>query len=373
MGATETVDGLPGGGSELARILEKVNGSPSTIRDVAKRWRGTAGSVSTRTGRLSTAVKNINTGWQGDSADEFVKYMRNYQVAGDAVNDLLGGCAGTLDSIADALETAHSKVNGICEGVLAQVRSFRTQNPDATQEDFDKAIAPVVRKAVGDAQTHLSTANKAVGEAEAAIRKTIKAKHASFKAIKQAGDDAFGTTGWQPTPAPKWTTTFLASADGGGAASPASYSGASTVASGGGPDATTAYSGGAATPVPFVTGNGTGADIVNAARQHLGKPYVWGSNGPSSFDCSGLVYYAMNQAGIKIGDATADVYQASGHAITGQPQPGDLVFFGQPAHHVGIYVGNGQMIHAPRTGDVVKVSTVASNASLGPITYRRFT
>ncbi|MEV0145225.1 MULTISPECIES: NlpC/P60 family protein [unclassified Nonomuraea] len=368
MGATETVDGLPGGGSELAGILQKVNGSPSTIRDVAKRWRGTAGKVGTGTGRLATAVKNINTGWQGGSADEFVKYMRNYQVAGDALNDVLSGCAGTLDSVADALETAHSKVNGICEGVLAQVRSFRTQNPDATQADFDKAIAPVVQQAIGEAETHVSTANKAVGDAETAIRKAIKAKHASFKAIKQAGDDAFGTTGWQPTPVPKWTTTSLASADGGGGASPASYSAPST----GGSGATAAYSGGAATPVPFVTGNGTGADIVNAARQHIGKPYVWGSNGPSSFDCSGLVYYALNQSGIKIGDATAAVYQASGQAVTGPPQPGDLVFFGQPAHHVGIYAGDGQMIHAPRPGDVVKVSTVASNASLGPVTYRRF-
>ncbi|MEV0194832.1 NlpC/P60 family protein [Nonomuraea sp. NPDC050691] len=372
MGATESVDGLPGGGSTLAGILEKVTGDPSGIREVAKRWRGAAGKVSTGTGKLGTAVKNINAGWQGDSADEFVKYMRNYQVAGDAFHDTLTGCAGSLDYVADALETARSKVSGICEGVLAQVRSFKQTNPDATQADFDKAIAPVVRQAVGEAETHLASADKAVDDAEKAIRDKIKAKTVSFKGIKQASDDAFGTSGWQPTPVPKFGTTSLAGYDGGagGGAGPGGYSGVAHGATGGG---ATSFSGGAATPVPVVTGSGTGADIVNAARQHLGKPYIWGANGPSAFDCSGLVYYAMNQAGIKVGDATAESYRVSGHAVTGPPQPGDLVFFGQPATHIGIYIGDGQMIHAPKPGDVVKQSSVASNASIGVISYRRFT
>ncbi|MBN6050456.1 C40 family peptidase, partial [Nonomuraea sp. RK-328] len=373
MGATETVDGLPGGGSTLAGILEKVTGNPSGIREVAKRWRGAAGKVNTGTGKLGTAVKNINTGWQGESADEFVKYMRNYKVAGDAFHDTLSGCAGSLDTLAEAVEDAHSKVNGICEGVLAQVRSYRKSNPDATQEDFDKAIAPVVRQAIGEAETHLSTANKAVDDAAKAIRQQLNAKQVSFKGIRQAGDDAFGTTGWQPTPVPKFGITSLAGYDGGGAAggtAPAVHSGSAPGATGG---VATSFSGGAATPVPVVTGNGTGADIVNAARQHLGRPYIWGANGPTAFDCSGLVYYAMNQAGIKVGDATAESYRVSGHAVTGPPQPGDLVFFGRPATHIGIYIGDGQMIHAPKPGDVVKVSSVASNASIGAISYRRFT
>ncbi|NUW36961.1 C40 family peptidase [Nonomuraea sp. SMC257] len=371
MGATETVDGLPGGGTTLAGMLAKVNGNPAGIRDVARRWRGTAGKVSTGTGKLGTAVKNIDAGWQGGSADDFVKYMRNYQVAGDALHDTLSGCAGSLDTVADALETAHSKVNGICANVLAQVRSFKKSNPDATQAEFDKAIAPLVRQAIGDAEPHVSTANKAVGDAEKAIRESIKAKQVTFRGIKQVSDDPFGTTGWQPTPVPKFGTTSLAGYDGGasGGAAPGVYPGSSSGASGG---VGTSFAGGG-TPVPIVSGTGTGADIVNAARQHLGKPYIWGANGPSAFDCSGLVYYAMNQAGIKVGDATAESYRLSGNAVTGPPQPGDLVFFGQPATHIGIYIGDGQMIHAPKPGDVVKQSSVASNAGIGVISYRRFT
>ncbi|WP_248961041.1 C40 family peptidase [Sphaerisporangium perillae] len=130
-------------------------------------------------------------------------------------------------------------------------------------------------------------------------------------------------------------------------------------------------SGGGGQAIPFtVTGHGTGADIVAAARSHLGAPYVWGADGPNAFDCSGLVHVALNEAGIEIGDATAAGYQASGHLITGPPQPGDIVFFGDPPSHCGIYIGDGKMINAPHTGDVVKVQDVAGGKS--PITFRRF-
>src|SRR5690606_5919094 len=122
--------------------------------------------------------------------------------------------------------------------------------------------------------------------------------------------------------------------------------------------------------IPYVIGDGTGADIVNAARQHLGKPYIWGANGPNAFDCSGLVYYVLNQAGIKIGDNTAAGYQMSGKPISGPPQPGDIVFFGQPPTHCGIYIGDGKMIHAPHSGAVVEIDNVAGRS---PITFRRFT
>ncbi len=97
--------------------------------------------------------------------------------------------------------------------------------------------------------------------------------------------------------------------------------------------------------------------ILNEAYAQLGKPYVWGATGTGSFDCSGFTQFVYeNAAGI---DITRTTYSQIGE---GQPvnqdqlQPGDLVF--PHAGHVGIYVGNGQMIHAPQTGDVVKVSPV---------------
>ncbi|WP_162795644.1 WXG100 family type VII secretion target [Nonomuraea lactucae] len=352
----EELAGLPGGGDELAAILRKVNGTPETIRGIATRWEGTATKVSTNTGKLRTAVKNIDSAWHGSSADAFVTHMRDYGTAGDGLHDVLKTAATTLRTTAQTLETAEAKVRGFCDTLLGQVRTFRTNNPKATQAEFDEAIAPLVREILPDARKHLADADEAVNDAEKKIRLKLDGREMTFEGITPPGDE---THDWRPTTVPDWSKTTLASTDGGGAQNPAASSYAST----GGP------AGGDAPAIPYVRGNGTGADIVAAARQHLGKPYIWGANGPSAFDCSGLVYYSLNQAGIKIGDTTAAGYQRSGRPVT-DPQPGDIVFFGEPAGHVGIYVGDGKMIHAPRPGSEV---TVASVAGRQPITFRRFT
>lgn len=103
--------------------------------------------------------------------------------------------------------------------------------------------------------------------------------------------------------------------------------------------------------------NATINAIINEAYKHLGKAYVYGASGPSNFDCSGLTSYIYrNVAGIEIGRTTYDQINAGIEVSYSELQPGDLVF--PHSGHVGIYIGNGQMIHAPQTGDVVKVSSV---------------
>ena len=100
-----------------------------------------------------------------------------------------------------------------------------------------------------------------------------------------------------------------------------------------------------------------GTYIVEYAKRFLGRPYVYGATGPNSFDCSGLTQYVYkNAAGISIGRSTYDQINSGKEVAYKDLQPGDLVF--TSASHVGIYVGNGQMIHAPRTGEVVKISPV---------------
>ncbi len=95
-----------------------------------------------------------------------------------------------------------------------------------------------------------------------------------------------------------------------------------------------------------------GQQIVNAARAQMGKPYVYGAAGPGSFDCSGLTMYAHRAAGISL-PRTAGGQQAGGRAIAkSAAQPGDVVAIG--GYHVGIYVGGGQMIDAPKSGDHVR-------------------
>lgn len=101
---------------------------------------------------------------------------------------------------------------------------------------------------------------------------------------------------------------------------------------------------------------------LDLAMTFLGVPYLWGGTSPSGFDCSGLVYYVYAQQGVKLPRVAAD------QARVGQPirtiqelLPGDAVFFADSSgyiHHMGLYIGNGQMVHAPHTGDVVKVSDI---------------
>jgi hypothetical protein len=89
-----------------------------------------------------------------------------------------------------------------------------------------------------------------------------------------------------------------------------------------------------------------------------GRPYVWGATGPSFYDCSGLTSTAYRQVGVAIPRVSRD------QAVFGEPvafnnlAPGDLVFFGNPVHHVGMYYQHGLMVHAPHTGDVVRVASI---------------
>jgi cell wall-associated NlpC family hydrolase len=102
----------------------------------------------------------------------------------------------------------------------------------------------------------------------------------------------------------------------------------------------------------------TAAEIVLAvARAQLGKPYVWAGAGPRVFDCSGLTQFAYHAAGIALPHNAAAQYDATRHVPAKEMRPGDLVFFGVGGvDHVGVYLGAGKMIHAPRTGEVVRIA-----------------
>ncbi|MEV4258865.1 NlpC/P60 family protein [Spirillospora sp. NPDC049652] len=131
---------------------------------------------------------------------------------------------------------------------------------------------------------------------------------------------------------------------------------------------------------PSVPGSGKGAQAVRYALAQLGVPYSWGggnASGPTfgiaqganikGFDCSGLTLYAYARVGVRLQHYTGAQWNAGTHVSADQLQPGDLVFFYSDLHHMGMYIGGGKMVHAPQTGDVVKISPMAGRPLAGAV------
>lgn len=116
-------------------------------------------------------------------------------------------------------------------------------------------------------------------------------------------------------------------------------------------------------PPPGVKGSASKA-VATAAAQ-IGKPYEWAAAGPDSFDCSGLTMYAWNAAGVSLPHSSRAQYSSLPHVARGDIQPGDLLFYGNPIHHVGIYEGGGTMINAPETGEHVRRDSIGRSDYAG--------
>ncbi|GAA4211493.1 C40 family peptidase [Microbispora amethystogenes] len=137
---------------------------------------------------------------------------------------------------------------------------------------------------------------------------------------------------------------------------------------------------------PLMLPSGRGAIAVRAALRMIGVPYSWGGGGPGGpsfgtgrgagtkgFDCSGLTEYAWSKAGVSIGSSTGPQWHSGKHVDRLQLQPGDLVFFAynprdpSTIHHVGLYIGEGKMVHAPRTGSHVQIAPMSRSDYAGAV------
>jgi cell wall-associated NlpC family hydrolase len=112
-------------------------------------------------------------------------------------------------------------------------------------------------------------------------------------------------------------------------------------------------------PVSGMAANLSAAGAVKQAASKLGKPYVWGATGPSAFDCSGLMQWAYKQLGVSLPRTSAAQSQFGTPVSKSELRPGDLVFFYSPVSHVGMYLGNGKILHASEPGQPVKVSDMS--------------
>ena len=117
--------------------------------------------------------------------------------------------------------------------------------------------------------------------------------------------------------------------------------------------------GGTTDPGP-TNASGAAAQAIAFAKEQLGEPYVYGASGPDSWDCSGLTSQAYASAGIALPRSSSSQAGVGTPVSTSSMSPGDLVFYYSPISHVGIYLGNGQLIHAPHSGSVVQIVDVNS-------------
>ncbi|MGW4165136.1 C40 family peptidase, partial [Streptomyces sp. NPDC004788] len=109
---------------------------------------------------------------------------------------------------------------------------------------------------------------------------------------------------------------------------------------------------------PLTAPTGRAAAAIAFAEAQLGKPYVWGATGPSAYDCSGLTQAAWRAAGVSLPRTTYTQINAGRRVSRSELAPGDLVFFYSGISHVGLYIGGGRMIHAPRPGAPVRIAPI---------------
>ncbi|WP_082772098.1 NlpC/P60 family protein [Actinoplanes sp. TFC3] len=122
-------------------------------------------------------------------------------------------------------------------------------------------------------------------------------------------------------------------------------------------------------PCPATYTQEAGNRAAQKACSLIGKPYIFGSAGPTGYDCSGLTQVAWRTVGVSLAHFTGDQIGSGRSVSRGDLQVGDLIFYGSPVHHVAIYVGNGYIVHAPHTGDHVRMAKVDYPGT--PVAYRR--
>jgi cell wall-associated NlpC family hydrolase len=281
---------------------------------------------------------------------------------GEYVTTLAGTQADALDQYRSAAireqeaEVQLQAAERVSQKAAADVSSARNATIAA-----DNQLQGTLSKVKGDIATLVAQAQAAALARQAQLAAAAQARRqqeAQAAAQAQAALQAAQAAASRPVAQPVLAVDPVVSGGGGGA----------KPNSGGGTNGgAVAHPAPVAAPAPAPVANnppapvGSGGGVaVAAAESRLGDPYVWGAAGPNAFDCSGLVMWAWAHAGVSLPHFSGGQYASTQHISMSQLQPGDLVFPGDPSQHVAMYVGGGQIIEAPHTGDVVHIVPMSS-------------
>jgi cell wall-associated NlpC family hydrolase len=276
--------------------------------------------------RLVVAKKNLAKARAQVSARLVALYTSDEP---DTLSVIFG--ASSLGDLIERIDSAN-RIADEDARIAAEVKHYRNE-VQTRQEALVKAQADQ-EKVVADRAAQRASVQSQLAERQA-LYSSIKDQIAQLEAAERARQarlaaQAKGAAKQQSAPAP--------------APAPAPSSGSSGSSGG--------SSGGSAPPPA------THSSVVSIALQYLGVPYVWGGASPSGFDCSGLTMYAYAKVGVYLPHNAAMQYGMGTPVSRSQLAPGDLVFF-SGLSHVGMYIGGGRFVHAPHTGDVVKISSLS--------------
>ena len=313
---------------QLAILAESYNAASLRATDVSTsvtRAKTQMAATDAQAGLVRTRVKSqaVTAYVHGGSAQALGLILGNHTTTADMVirRQYIETVAGNTKDALDELRA-----------VRLQLDEQQTQL-DAAKQGADAALqqAEAARRKAAQAQAQLqSTLSQVQGDV---------AKLVDAEAKRRAAEDA---RRMQAALAAKKAAEAAAAQARAGAASSRGRS-------------PSASASGVSTGLPPAAG--AEAAVAEAKRQ-LGKPYHYGSAGPDSFDCSGLTMWSWAHAGKSLPHSAEAQRSATTRVSIDEIQPGDLVFFGKPSYHMGMYVGDGQMIHAPETGKVVSYASI---------------
>ncbi|MGY1742059.1 MULTISPECIES: C40 family peptidase [unclassified Blastococcus] len=306
--------------ADATRAADAVAAAEAALAGARDRVREVARSVWTGD-RLGSVEAMLTSG----SADELLDRVGTLQTIADHNNGVLDQAVATDDAAAAARAEADAtaaQAQDLLDDVTAQQAGLEEQVA-AFQADYDRLLAE--EQAAREAAERAAAEAAARAAAEQAAAEQAAAEQA---AEEQAAEDAAPAPA--PAPVPQAPRPAPASA--------------------------------APPPAPVaVRAPGPAAQVaVDTALAQRGDPYVWAAAGPDSFDCSGLTSFAYRAAGISLPHSSRMQSQMGTPVSRADLQPGDLVFFYSPVSHVGMYIGNGQMVHASTYGQPVKIAPVDS-------------